>query len=410
MAKQMESGTNKKIKVAWICHFSDEFIQERLPLWKKSSPFGAWIRNTLEGFKDSKEFEIHVIAPHQYLKKNFSFVEDGIHFHFFKTGIPFINRSWPSFFDLDLLSNFYMNRLRIGKIIDKIKPDLINLHGAENAYYSSSVLDLYEKYPLLISIQGFICLENSAETLSKNKRIEIESQIIKKMNYFIGEEDSRSVIRKIRNNNDFCYFNFYYPNGSNIDELETQNNYKQYDLLFWSRIIKDKGAEDFILLVAAVKAKVPQIKASFIGPVSKEYLEYLKNKAKELGCFENINFIGFINDKIDLYKEILKYKILVIPTYNDRFPTVLREAVCLKIAVVSYPTGSIPQFNIGDERILLSEAGNINDLFNNTMKLIEDEVFFDKIIQKAYTHGRLEFSIENNCKKLRESYKSILNI
>lgn len=405
----MVSGTDKKIKVAWICHFTDKALQSKLPIWKESAPFGAWIRNTLEGFKNSEEFEIHVIAPHQYLKRNFSFKEDGIYFHFFKVGIPIFNRSWPSFLDIDLKTNYFFNKRRIARIIDKIHPDLINLQGAENAYYSSSVLDLYQKYPTLVSIQGFVFLESSIISPVKKKRIEIESQIFKKLKYFGGEVDSKEIIKKMRKES-FYYYHYYYPNSSNITKLQKENHIKEYDLLFWSRIIKDKGAEDFLYLVAKLKEKLPDITASYVGPVSKLYFEFLKNKAMELGCYENISFIGFINEEAALYEKILKARILVLPTYNDRFPTVLREAVCLKIAVISYPTGSIPQFNMDEERILLSPEGDIVKLAENAMKLLKNEDFYSEKIEMAYNHGIREFSIENNCYKLKESYKSILNI
>lgn len=405
----MESGINKKIKVAWICHFSDEFIQEKLPLWKKSSPFGAWIRNTLEGFKSSKEFEIHVIAPHQYLKKNFSFEEDGIHFHFFKTGIPFINRSWPSFFDLDLLSNFYMNRLRIRRIIDKIKPDLINLQGAENAYYSISALDLYKQFPLIVTIQGFIGLERETtgdKTLEK--RVEIENKVIKKCSYFGGDVDSEKVISEIKKEK-FGYYNYLYPLGSSIEPYINKFVEKKYDLLFWSRVCKDKGAEDFLHIVSKLKSEIPNVKACVIGPVSAEYLSFLKQLCAEDDIIENVTFIGFVEKTDDLYNLVLGCKIIVTPTYNDRLPTVLREAVFLRIAVISYKTGSIPQFNKDEEVILLTEQGDIDGVVQYAADLLKDQEFYKNLVEKAFEFGRKEFGVSNNCEKMSSAYINILN-
>ena len=69
----MEFEISKKIKVAFICQFSSEVVQERLPIWKESDVYAAWIANTIEGFKNSKEFEVHIISPHQFLKNDFYF-------------------------------------------------------------------------------------------------------------------------------------------------------------------------------------------------------------------------------------------------------------------------------------------------------------------------------------------------
>ncbi|MEJ5961272.1 glycosyltransferase family 4 protein [Pedobacter immunditicola] len=403
-----EFGMHNKIKVVWLCHFSNESIQNRLPLWKKSEVYAAWITNTLEGFKNSNEFEIHVISPHQYLKRDYSFEEDGIFYHFYAIGMPIINRSWPAIFRFDLFCSFWANRRKIKKLVKTIQPDLINLHGAENSYYSSSALDFYEQYPLLVTIQGFISLEvNSKNDSFKQNRIAVESEIIKNCKYFCGDKDSQSVISSMRNI-EFNFFNFYYPNGSNITQLSKRKSEKSYDLLFWGRIIKDKGAEDFLSLVAQLKVNFPNIKACYIGPVVPGYLDFLKDRAKELDCEENVDFKGFINFVDDLYTEVLKAKILVLPTYNDRFPTVLREAVCLRIAVIGYATGSIPQFNLGEERVLLADQGDIDKLVSHAGKLLDDEVYFEELTEKAFDHGLNEFSINTNTEKIITAYKSVL--
>lgn len=406
----MEFEISKKIKVAFICQFSSEVVQERLPIWKESDVYAAWITNTIEGFKNSKEFELHIISPHQFLKKDFSYEEEGIFYHFYKIGIPIIGRNWPRFFRFDLYTNFYFNRKKIKRIVSKIKPDIINLQGAENAHYSYSVLDLYKKYPVLVTIQGFVGLEiSTSDDLSRQIRVKTETKIINTCNYFGGDLDSKRLIQEMRST-DFKYYNYYYPNGVEIDKFNDKTSTKEIDLLFWGRTIRDKGAEDFLFLVAKLIVDFPNLMACMIGPVAPKYLQFLKDKSIQLGCEKNICFKGFINSSEELYKDVLKSKILVLPTYNDRFPTVLREAVCLKIAVIGYSTGSIPQFNIGDERILLANQGDIEKLYTFSKKLLLDKQYFNLLTQRAYNHGVEEFSILNNCARMGAAYKDILKI
>lgn len=399
---------SNKIKIAWICEFSSEFIQNNIPLWKKTPPYGAWISTTLEGFKNSKEFEIHVISPHQYLKKDYSFEDEGVFYHFFSAGIPFIKRTWPPFFNLDLFTNYYFYTRKIRRIIRKIKPALINLHGAEVPRHSSSVLELYQQYPVLVSIQGFISLDVYGQNDSlKKKRIQVESEIIQKCSYFGGDADSKLIIKNMRGT-DFEYYNYYYPIGSHIEKFAELSMPKEFDLLFWGRIVKDKGAEDFLALVSKLKANFPGIKACYIGPVGSAYFEFLKEQAVKLGCEKNILFKGFIRSDEELYTTVLKARILVTPTYNDRFPTVIREAVCLRLNVISYSTGSIPQFNNGEERILLTKQGNIENLVRHAEKLMTDHPYFDELSAKAYQHGVEEFSVKCNCDKMMCAYRDIL--
>jgi glycosyltransferase involved in cell wall biosynthesis len=408
----MGFGMNKKNKIVWVCHFTNSFVQSKLPLWKKSQPFAAWIPSTLEGFEDSDEFELHIISPHQYLKKNTSFKEKNITYHFFKIGIPFLNRTWPIFFDLDLYTNYFFNKKEIKRLINKIEPDLINLQGAENPYYSSAALELYAKYPLLVTIQGFVSLEvDSGDTKHYKKRVEIEKEIINKCSYFGGDLDSKLVIESLKSDS-FEYFNFLYPFGSNVKrfylEEKAEKRNKEYDILFWSRITKGKGAEDFIKIVAALKQTFPQIKAQMIGGSSDEYINVLKKSANYLNCLENINFRGFVTNSDDLYGEVIKNKILVLPTYNDRLPTVLREAMQLGLPIVSYKTGSIPGINNKDEVILLSEVGDIDTIVKQITILLNEKKFFNDLIQKAMKYSEDEFGIKNNCAKMTNAYKNIL--
>ncbi|WP_396168183.1 glycosyltransferase family 4 protein [Flavobacterium sp.] len=406
----MEFGINKKIKVAFICQMSSEFVQDRLPLWKKSEFIGAWISNTVEGFKNLKDFEIHIISSHPFLKKNYSFNEDGISYHFYKSGIPILDRNWPRIFRLDVLTKFYCNRRKINKIVNFIKPDIINLHGAENAQYSLSILDLYKKYPVLVTIQGFVYLETSTrEDRIRKIRVATEAKIIRNCPNFGGDFDSMRMIKEMRNS-DFKFYNFYYPNGTKIDKLSEKKSDKDFDLLFWGRTIKDKGAEDFLILVSKLVADFPQLKACYIGPIQQQYQEFLRVRSIELGCESNIVFHGYLRSEEELYTEVLKSRILVLPTYNDRFPTVLREAVHFRIAVIGYATGSIPQFNTGDERILLSDQGDIAKLYTDAKKLLTDKSYFNSLTEKAFVHGIKEFSIENNCAKMAAAYYDILKI
>ncbi|KAA8484656.1 glycosyltransferase involved in cell wall biosynthesis [Arcticibacter tournemirensis] len=408
MKEQREFGMNNKIKVVVICHFSSPEVQSKLTLWKKTDFYAAWIPNLLEGLKNYTEYEIHVISPHLYLKRDANFEIDGIFYHFFSIGIPVVNRNWPAFFNLDLYTNFYFNRRKIKKLIDRIKPRLINLQGAENSYYSSSVLDVCQKYPVLVTIQGFVSLECEKKGRYKKHRINTEAKIINECRYFGGDPDSMRLIEKIKTEA-FNFYKYYYPNGSNIHGLAKLTTDKEADLLYWGRITKEKGAEDFLLLVRNLKVDFPDLRTSIIGPVEAEYLKRLKERIVELGCERNITIKGFIRSSDDLYAEVLRSRILVIPTYNDRFPTVLREGVCLKLAVVAYSTGSIPEFNKADERILLANPGDIKQMTTHVSKLLTDERYFEDLTNKAFDYGMSEFSIENNCDKLINAYKDILN-
>ena len=144
------------MKIVWLCHFSNEKVQEILKPRKKIGEMASWIFSLIDLFEGLSSIELHVVSPHEYIKSDSNFELNGIYYHFFNAHIPFLGRHWPVIFKFDYWTDFFFNKTKIRKIINRINPDLIHLHGAENAYYSSSIIQFKDKYPILVTIQGFV--------------------------------------------------------------------------------------------------------------------------------------------------------------------------------------------------------------------------------------------------------------
>ena len=127
----------KKKKIVWICHFSNKFIQNKLPLTKqiKYQEFAPWIPNTINEIINHKDYEIFIISPHVGLKKIlYHFKYSGINYYFFKADIPLIHNKMgkcPLYLNrfLHEKNKFIFNRFIIKRIVNKINPDLIHLHN-----------------------------------------------------------------------------------------------------------------------------------------------------------------------------------------------------------------------------------------------------------------------------------------
>ena len=89
-----------KLKIVWICHFSNELVRKQLnegigileaiarkilnkPF--KVCDFAQWNTNAIREFeKFTEDVELHVISPGYFMKGNESiFDENGIHYYFF---------------------------------------------------------------------------------------------------------------------------------------------------------------------------------------------------------------------------------------------------------------------------------------------------------------------------------------
>jgi len=185
------------MKVAWICHFSNQDVRNKLPLSNiriskflrsilgktnfEYGDFAPWVNNLIKEFEKFEEIELHIIAPHVGLKrKRFDFEMNGIHYHFFKseddTNVSrIINK-------LGFIKSpkYLKNRSQIKHTIDQIHPDIINLIGLENTYFSMAALDI-NNYPVYVSIETVLNNPNlSKYGVGNSYAREIEMKIFQK--------------------------------------------------------------------------------------------------------------------------------------------------------------------------------------------------------------------------------------
>lgn len=394
----------KILRIVWLCHFTNEEMQTHLPLWKRINEFASWIPNMARSFEKRKDVELHIISPHEYLKRTTSLEIRNIKYHFIPVGMPLYRRHWPGFFRHDVISNFADFRQKTCLVIKQIKPDIINLIGAENAYYSSAILDLKNDYPIIVGIQGFISQFKDIKGKSPElrKRIEIEERILKEFKYFYGEQDSSTYIAAY--NPTHRFFRLYFPVNEEY-AFSIPDTEKKYDCIYYGRLSQSKGTEDFIKVIAELKKQIPNIKACIAGGGNQTAFKIL---AQDLGCLQNIEFTGFLKTQKELFERVKTSKVFLAPPHKERLSSTIREAMYLKVPIVAYATGGIPYINEFDENIYMVKTGDYKAMAEKTMLLLNDETVRNNLAEKAYHYAISEYSLAVNTERLIAAYKEIL--
>lgn len=393
-----------KLKIVWLCHFTNAEVQSFLPLWKTKDEFASWIPNMLCGFENQQEIDLHVISPHEYLKKSTNFQLRNINYYFIPSGIPVFRRHWPGFFRYDVMSSFSSFRHKVRKLVTKINPPIVNLIGAENAYYSLSIFDFKENRRVIIGIQGFITQfkDKKKKSIELVKCIKTEERILKEFNYFYGEQDSSTYISEYNPNHKF--FKLYFPVNEKL-ALNTPEQLQKYDCIYFGRLVKTKGAFDFIKVVAELKNNNPIIKACMVGggdpTIFREF-------ADQLHCINNIEFIGFVKTQKELFEYVKASKVFLVPPYKERLSSTIREAMYLKVPIVAYATGGIPYINEYGENIFMVETGDFKAMARKTLQLLNEENTRIKLVEKAFSYAVNEFNLDKNIERLISTYREIL--
>lgn len=396
------------MKVVWICHFSNHEIQQLLGLKHNVREFAPWISELIKAFQNEGNIELHIVSPHRYISKTVVKLESlGIKYYFFNPGIPKVIAKWPSFFPFDRWTNYFVNNKRIEKIVDLIKPDIIHLHGLENPYYSRSALKLSSKYKILGSIQGFIGLSPSKNiTAEVNYRIRNENKLIEKINNFGVMANFMPIYISHLNSKAKFYLHQYPTKLPTIDRINID---KQYDFVFFARITKQKGIEDFILALNKYYIKNGPFKAAIIGNGSKEYIVKIKQLIEHYKLTELIKFYGFLPTQEDVYKVVASAKMTILPTYNDIIPGTIVESMFLNVPVISYAVGGIVDLNKDEQTLHLVTSGDVDGILKGIEQLLYDKEYYTTLQHNGIQLVRKHFQPKSIAITLMQHYENIIN-
>lgn len=403
----MNTASNPRpLKIAWICHLSNPEIQKIIHPGITTNELAPWITQLARLVENEENIELHIIAPNRIMKGRNHFTLGNVHYHFFSPNIQYRKWNLLDFFNFNLKSEYFYNKFTIAQLVNKIKPDLVHLHGVENAYYSSSIFQFRKKYPVLITIQGFLSHTTEKENDYLRKHIGIEQRILKTFTHF-GYR-TRTMGNDIRSFNPGAILHWHhYP----LPEIRLFEEEKKFDVVFFARICKDKGIEDLLKAISLAKKKIPGVRCCIIGhPSSPEYLGFLKSEAEKLGIADNIFWAGFLKTQAEVHKMASSARISILPTYSDIISGTIIESMKLKIPVVAYDTGSIHEVNDnGTEYIALVPQGDVAGLAEKITFLLRGPEELKKRSENGFRRANEMFDNSKIVPDLMNAYHSVIH-
>ncbi|BCY29086.1 N-acetyl-alpha-D-glucosaminyl L-malate synthase BshA [Flavobacterium okayamense] len=155
-----------------------------------------------------------------------------------------------------------------------------------------------------------------------------------------------------------------------------------------SNFRKVKRIEDVIRIFYKVQEKLPA-KLMMVGDgPEKEKAEQL---CEDLNISNKVIFFGNSNeiDKILCYSDLF-----LLPSETESFGLAALEAMACGVPVISTNSGGLPEVNIHGKTGFLSDVGNVVEMSENAIKVLENEDLLNQFKSNALNNATL-FDIKN---------------
>ncbi|TYS59954.1 glycosyltransferase family 4 protein [Sutcliffiella horikoshii] len=165
-------------------------------------------------------------------------------------------------------------------------------------------------------------------------------------------------------------------------------------LLFVGRIMNEKGIRE---MVSAIEQLDDRFRLVLVGdgPLKSE----LEGK-------EKIILTGQVaNERVKDY--LRAADIFLLPSYREGMPTVIIEALALKVPVLSSNVGGIPEL-FGEHKGLLIEPKSSEQIVNGVLEYTNKGRYGSEVIESLFERVTSNFDVTQNSKDLIQIYRNLL--
>ncbi|HWY10391.1 MAG TPA: N-acetyl-alpha-D-glucosaminyl L-malate synthase BshA [Bacteroidia bacterium] len=186
-----------------------------------------------------------------------------------------------------------------------------------------------------------------------------------------------------------CERKHYAPNGEKI-------------MVHVSNFRKVKRVEDVLKVFDKVRKAVPT-KLILVGDGPER--PAIEKLCRELDTCKDIISLGRINNPTEV---LSMADLFILPSETESFGLAALEAMAMQIPVISTNTGGLPEVNINEVTGYLSDVGDVDDMTNNSIKLLSDEKLLAKFKSNAFEQAK-KFDINNVLPLYEKLYQKVIS-
>ena len=170
--------------------------------------------------------------------------------------------------------------------------------------------------------------------------------------------------------------------------------------------LKVKAQDDAIYAITIARQKIPNIKLLLVGDGDYNYKNYLKNIVSSLKLNNNVLFLGYRNDILEIMQNC---KVILIPSLIESFGNVILEAMQCGVPVISTNNGGSNEIITNGINGLLVPPHSPDILAENIIFLHEHPEIANKLTIAGKKTIKEKFNLQNYIQNIEKIIQEIFN-
>jgi glycosyltransferase involved in cell wall biosynthesis len=371
-----------KKKIIFLVNTDGFLVSHRLPIAEKMLKSG---------------YEVHIAT--EFSKHKNLFQKKGFKVH----NINFNRNSINIFKSLFVLFQIFY-------LILKFKPDILHLISLKPIIFGGLISFIFPIKLLIFSITGLgsMFIKNSFfykirlifftflyRIVFLNSNLKVILQNNDDLKYLVSKAKlNKNKVIMIRGS------------GVNLNDFKPSKIPKKIPIvLMASRLIKDKGVEEFIKAADYLKRKNFKGEFYLVGDVDLNNPSAVSRNLISLSHKKKI--LRYFKYKINISKFIKKSTIVVLPSYREGFPKILMEAAACGRPVITTNVPGCKDAIINNKTGILVPSKNYKALANAIITLSQDKKKIEKFASEARKYAIANFNIKDVISKHFSIYKKL---
>ncbi|MEM3586480.1 MAG: glycosyltransferase family 4 protein [Candidatus Jordarchaeaceae archaeon] len=173
-------------------------------------------------------------------------------------------------------------------------------------------------------------------------------------------------------------------------------------IIYLGRIKRSKRLFDLIEALFYVRKKIQDVKLWVVGRGDSSYLTGLRQFIDKLGLANSTTFFGYVDEKTKT-NLLSRSHLLVFPSVREGWGITVIEANACGTPAIAYNVPGLRDSIINNETGLLAESGDVEDLAEKIVTVLEDAGLREKLSRNA-----LEYAKQFSWDKTAEEFMKVV--